>query len=128
MPRSGKISCPTIGTARGDGLSTVVPAGVICPPGGPPPPGGVVTSHIMAEEASGVPKGKLYVAFWLVLLGMVVFWGSMAFGVGRRTFGVMAPIGLWGIGILIIVVLLALAGREIISHGTYLSVKTVDHS
>jgi cell division protein FtsL len=76
----------------------------------------------MAGETPGgkVPKDKPYVAGRVVLIGAGAFWGGMALGVGRRTFGVMQPIALWGLAALIILVLLALAGREI--NGQWLGV------
>ncbi len=65
-------------------------------------------------QGSDAPKRRLYIAIWIVEIILVAFWGAMAIGVAGKI-GVMElePIALWGIGALIIIILLALAGREI---------------
>ena len=72
----------------------------------------------MASEPSGTetPKRPFYIAFWLVEVVFILFWAAVAIGIGRFSIRSVGPLALWGIGILTITILLALAGREINGH------------
>jgi hypothetical protein len=64
-------------------------------------------------SSSNAPKGRLYVALWLVEGVLFLFWGAVVVGIGVFSVQVFGPIVLWGIGILMMIIMLALAGREI---------------
>lgn len=72
----------------------------------------------MANGPSGneTPKRRFYIAFWLVEVIFILFWAAVAIGIGRFSIRFVGPLALWGIGILTITILLALAGREINGH------------
>lgn len=61
----------------------------------------------------GNPGGRVQIALWIVEIVLVAFWIVIVIGVGRHTLAFVGLVGLWGIGVVIILVLLGLAGREI---------------
>jgi len=69
----------------------------------------------MANGTSGsdAPKRRLHIALWIVEAVFFLFWGAVAIGIAGFTIAAVGLPALWGIGILIIIILLALAGREI---------------
>ena len=75
----------------------------------------------MADSASsGATTKRLHIAFWIVEVGLVLFWGAVVIGIGRFTIETVGPLALWGIGVLIIGILLLLAGHEI--NGRWLGI------
>jgi hypothetical protein len=79
----------------------------------------------MAESASGGAAAKrLHIAFWIVEAGLVFFWAAVVIGIGRFTIQTVGPLAVWGIGVLIISILLALAGREINGRGLGILIDT----
>ncbi|HEY4722645.1 MAG TPA: hypothetical protein VII92_12405 [Anaerolineae bacterium] len=75
----------------------------------------------MADNASsGATARRLHIAFWIVEAGLVLFWGAVVIGIGRFTIETVGPLALWGIGVLIIGILLLLAGHEI--NGRWLGI------
>jgi hypothetical protein len=69
----------------------------------------------MANAASGSQPGRSRgrVALWIILAVAVVFWAGIGIGIGQATIDRVGPLTLWGVTIVFMVVLLALAGHEI---------------
>ena len=69
----------------------------------------------MANAASGSQPGRsgVRIALWIVLAVAAVFWAVIAIGIGQATIDRVGPFVLWGVTIVFMVVLLALAGHEI---------------
>jgi hypothetical protein len=69
----------------------------------------------MVNGTSGSQPGRSrrYIAAWIVEVGLVVFWIAVAIGIGQATIDRVGPFVLWGVTMVFMVVLLALAGHEI---------------
>ena len=69
----------------------------------------------MANVTSGSQPGRsgVRMALWIVLAVAAVFWAVIAIGIGQATIDRVGPFVLWGVAIVFMVVLLALAGHEI---------------
>ena len=69
----------------------------------------------MANVTSGSQPGRSRgrVALWIILAVAVVFWAVIVIGIGQATIDRVGPLALWGVTIVFMVVLLALAGHEI---------------
>ena len=69
----------------------------------------------MANVTAGSQPGRsnAKVAAWIVEVVLVVFWVAVAIGIGQATIERVGPFVLWGVAIIFMFVLLALAGHEI---------------
>jgi hypothetical protein len=64
--------------------------------------------------SSSVPSGRgLHIALSIVEVLLILFWGGITVGIGSFTVNTIGLPALWGIGVLIILLLLILAGHEI---------------
>lgn len=76
----------------------------------------------MADDTleRATPKPDWNIALWIVLVVFVLFWCAVAIGIGRLTVAAVGLRPLWGICALGMIILLALAGREI--NGQWLGI------
>lgn len=63
--------------------------------------------------SKATPAPRLTIALWIVEIGLIFFWGAVVIGIGRFTVETVGPLALWGLGVLIMFMLLGLAGHEI---------------
>jgi hypothetical protein len=64
--------------------------------------------------SSSVPSGRgMHIALSIVEIVLILFWGAVLIGIGGFSVAIVGLPALWGIGVLIILLLLILAGHEI---------------